>query len=140
MKKLLSLLLATCLALPAQATECSKPVTLLNEGTPAPCKGFLFSPEKESEIRLLNTDYNLMKQELELKDVKIKLLTQDIKDTEFIIKREQDQSELWRKRAEESTLLLTKKEDSQGRRDWFMLLLGVVITVGAGYAVGQASK
>lgn len=140
MKKLLSLLLATSLALPAQATECSKPVTLLNEGTPAPCKGFLFSPEKESQIRLMDIDYNLMKQELELKDVKIKLLTKDIKDTEFIIKREQDQSELWRKRAEESTLLLTKKEDSQGRRDWVMLLLGVVITVGAGYAVGQASK
>lgn len=81
-----------------------------------------------------------MKQEIELKDLKIKLLATDIKDTEFIIKKEQEQAELWRKRAEESTLLLTKKQDSQGLRDWGMVLLGVLITVGAGYAVGQASK
>ena len=81
-----------------------------------------------------------MKQEIELKDLKIKLLATDIKDTEFIIKKEQEQAELWRKRAEESTLLLTKKQDNQGLRDWGMVLLGVLITVGAGYAVGQASK
>lgn len=139
MKQVLSLLLATSLALPAQA-ECNKPVTLLNEGTPAPCRGFLFTPEKESEVRLMNEDNKLMKQEIELKDLKIKYLTQDIKDTEFIINKEQQQAELWRKRAEESTLLLTQKQDTQGRRDWIMLLLGVAITVGAGYAVGQASK
>lgn len=140
MKHLLSLLLATSLALPAQATECGKPVTLLNEGTPAPCRGFLFSPAKESEVRLLNEDAKLVKQEVELKDLQIKLLSKDIKDTEFIIMKEREQAELWRKRAEESTLLLTKKQDNQGLRDWGMLLLGVVITVGAGYAVGQASK
>ena len=81
-----------------------------------------------------------MKQEIELKDLKLNLLSKDIKDTEFIIKKEQEQAELWRKRAEESTLLLTKKQDSQGLRDWGMVLLGVLITVGAGYAVGQASK
>lgn len=138
--RLLSLLLSISLALPAHATECSKPVTLLNEGTPAPCKGFLFSPEKESEVRLMNEDSKLMKQEIELKDLKLNLLSKDIKDTEFIIKKEQEQAELWRKRAEESTLLLTKKQDSQGLRDWGMVLLGVLITVGAGYAVGQASK
>lgn len=139
MKQLLSLLLATCLALPANA-ECNKPVTLLSEGTPAPCKGFLFTPEKESEVRLMNEDNKLMKQEIELKDLKIKLLANDIKDTEFIIQKEAEQAELWRKRAEESTLLLTKKQDNQGYRDWGMVLLGVLITVGAGYAVGQASK
>jgi len=139
MKQLLSLLLATCLSIPAQA-ECNKPVTLLPEGTPAPCRGFLFTPEKESEARLLVEDAKLMKQTIEFKDLQIKTLSKDIKDTEFIIGKEQEQAELWRKRAEESTLLLTKKQDSQGLRDWGMLLLGVVITVGAGYAVGQASK
>ncbi len=82
----------------------------------------------------------MVKQEVDLKDLQIKLLSKDIKDTEFIIMKEREQAELWRKRAEESTLLLTKKQDSQGLRDWGMLLLGVVITVGAGYAVGQASK
>lgn len=140
MKKLLSLLLSVSLALPAYATECSKPVTQLNEGTPAPCRGFLFSPDKESEVRLVVEDSKLMKQEIELKDLKIKLLVNDIKDTEFIIGKEKEQAELWRKRAEESTLLLTKKQDGQGRRDWVMLLMGVALTVGAGYAVGQASR
>src|SRR5690606_4199718 len=118
----------------------NKPVTTLEQGAPAPCRGYLFTPEKQKEVQLMNEDYNLVKEELELKNLKIKSYVQDQKDADFIIAKEREQSELWRKRAEESTLLLIKKEDSQGRRDWMMLLLGVVITVGAGYAVGQASK
>lgn len=120
--------------------ECNKPVTTLEQGAPAPCRGYLFTPEKQREVQLMNEDYSLVKESLELKNLKIKSYVQDQKDADFIIAKEREQSELWRKRAEESTLLLTKKEDSQGRRDWIMLLLGVAITVGAGYAVGQASK
>jgi hypothetical protein len=140
MKQLLSLLLATYLALPAQATDCSKPVTALEQGAPAPCKGYLFTPEKQKEVQLMNEDYALQKDEIQLKDLKIKSYVEDQKNADSIIAKEREQSELWRKRAEESTLLLTKKEDSQGRRDWLMVILGVAITVGAGFAVGQASK
>ena len=139
MKKVLSLLLTISLATPVYA-ECNKQVTLLNEGTPAPCRGYLFTPEKEAEVRLMNEDFKLTQQELQLKDKKIELLVKDIKDTEFIIKREQEQAELWRKMAEDSTLKLIKTDENRGRRDWLMMLLGVAVTVGAGYAVGQASK
>lgn len=141
MKKLLTLLLSFTLAFPIQTVaECVKSVTLLENGASAPCRGFLFTPEKEQEVRLLSEDYTYLKQETELKDKKIELLVKDIKDTEFIIKRERDQTELWRKTAEDSTLKLTQKEDRQGRRDWIFLLMGVALTVGAGWAVGQASK
>jgi len=137
MKKLLSLLLASMLSLPANA-DCSKPVTTLEAGTPAPCRGFLFTPEKEHEVRLMGEDYDLTKQELDLKNKKIDLLIKSQADTDFIVKKEREQSELWRKAAEDSTLKLTEKENRQGYRDWLMILAGVALTVGAGYAVGQA--
>lgn len=137
MKQLLSLLLALMLSLPANA-DCSKPVTTLESGTPAPCRGFLFTPEKEHEVRLMGEDYDLTKQELDLKTKKIDLLIKSQSDTDFIIKKERDQSELWRKAAEDSTLKLTEKENRQGYRDWLMIFAGIALTVGAGYAVGQA--
>lgn len=139
MKQLLSLLLALILSLPANA-DCNKPVTTLEQGTPAPCRGFLFTPEKEREVRLLSEDYDFTKQESDLKSKKIDLLIKSQSDTDFIIKKEREQAELWRKAAEDSTLKLTQKENRQASRDWMMIIAGVLLTVGAGYAVGQAAK
>lgn len=45
-KIILSLILASSISF----AEC-KPVTYLTEGKPAPCNGYLFTPEKEKEVR-----------------------------------------------------------------------------------------
>lgn len=140
MKKLLCLLLALTLAAPQTFAECSKPVITLTEGQVAPCKGYLFSPTKEQEVRILTEDYSLLQEKLELKDKQIELLRKDVNSVEFIIKKEQEKSELWRNAAELSTTQLVKMQESKGSRDILMILAGVLITVGAGYAVGQASK
>lgn len=120
--------------------ECVKPVTALEQGASAPCRGYLFTPEKEKEIRLLNEDSKLLKEEITYKDSKIKLLSSNLFLADEILQKEREKTELWRITAEKSTLELVKVNEGQGRRDLYMILLGVVVTVGAGYAVGQASK
>lgn len=137
MKRIISLLIAFSFSVSTTFGECGKPVITLNEGEKAPCKGFLFSPAKEQEIRLLDEDYNLLKQEVELKNKTIELLKKDISSVDFMIKKEQEKSELWRSAAELSTKNLVQIQDSKGNRDLLMILTGVLITVGAGYALGQ---
>lgn len=88
----------------------------------------------------MNEDYSLVKQELEIKNKKIDILMYDRTLSDNIIEKERSKSELWRITAEKSTLELVKVNEDQGNRDLLMILLGVVVTVGAGYAVGQASK
>ena len=141
MKTFISLLLTISLIVPVQAFgECNKPVVTLNAGEAAPCKGFLFSPNKEQEVRMLNEDYTLLQQELTLKNKQIDLYKKDISDVDFMIQKERDKSELWRKAAEDSTKQLVDIKEGQGRRDWLMIFAGIALTVGAGYAVGQAAN
>ena len=136
MKKLLHLVLAICIPITTLA-ECPKPVTLLEQGAQAPCTGFLFSREKEKEVRLIVEDYKLLQEELEIKNKKIELTLKDLRLSDDIIQKEREKTELWRLTAEKSTLELVKLNESQGKRDIWMIILGIGLTVGAGYALGQ---
>ena len=140
MKKLLCLTLSIMLMSQQVLAECQNPVTALEQGAQAPCRGYLFSPTKEKELRLLNEDYKLVKEELDYKNSKIKLLNDNLKLSDDILQKERERTELWRVTAENSTLQLVKSNEGQGRRDLWMILLGVGITVGAGYALGQVNK
>jgi hypothetical protein len=139
LKKLIIFKVVFLLTLNLQA-NCLKPVTYLDKGKETPCEGFLFSREKEREVRLIAQNYELLKQEVENKDKKINLILKDLALTESIIIKEREKSELWRARAEQSTLALVKESDSRATRDWWMILLGVGLTVGAGWALGQVNK
>ena len=140
MKNLLKILLTLTLISSNVLADCEKPVITLTQGQQAPCKGFLFSPQKEQEVRMLNEDYTLLQQELTLKNKQIDLYKKDISDVDFMIQKERDKSELWRKAAEDSTKQLVDIKEGQGRRDWLMIFAGIALTVGAGYAVGQAAN
>jgi len=139
MKKLLCCILVNIVTFQSFA-DCTKPVTLLEQGASAPCRGYLFTVEKEKEIRLINEDVKLLKEEISYKDSKIKLLSANLNLADDILQKEREKTELWRNTAEKSTLQLIKSNEGQSRRDLYMILLGVVVTVGAGFAVGQASK
>lgn len=138
-KRLLALVIAALLPLQSFAT-CTTSVTLLSEGAPAPCRGFLFTPEKELELRIMSKDYDLLKQDLELKTKTIDRLAKINKNSEDIINLEASKAELWRVRAEDSTKKLVESESGRQQRDLLWMLAGVLLTVGAGYAVGQAGK
>lgn len=73
MKKIISLILSIQIYSGYTFAECSKPVTYLQEGTPAICSGYLFTPEKELDVRLKITNYEklelIIKKQDELVDV-----------------------------------------------------------------------
>lgn len=118
--------------------QCPKPVTLLQPKEPAPCRGYLFSPEKEMELRLLNEDHKFLTQKLKLREQQLELLLQESKNLDSIAAMERQKAEMWRNAAEQSTLRLLEKEEKQASRDWFHVLGGVALTVLAGWAIGQA--
>jgi CHAT domain-containing protein len=138
-----SKLFATALSLSLfanSALACEKPVTPLTQGQQAPCTGFLFSPEKEKQLRLLNEDYQLLLEQSQLYLKQKELYKQELEETDKIVEKEKQKAELWRKVAEDTTLKYTQVQEARGTRDWLFLIGGVVLTIGAGYALGQAAK
>lgn len=81
MKLFLSLLIIFNLSF-ARATECSKSVSYLNKSDQAPCSGYLFSPEKEQEVRIKSESFDLMKQSNDLYKSEIDVLNQRLKLTQ----------------------------------------------------------
>lgn len=139
MKKLLALIIALSLPINSFAAECQVPVKLLEEGSPAPCRGYLFSPEKELDVRIKVKDYSLLKQENEVLNQMIERLNKKNSESEKIIDLEIQKTELWKTRAEDITLKYVSVEENRGKRDFMFILMGVGLTVLAGWAVGQAA-
>ena len=117
---------------------CEKPVKLLNQGDSAPCTGYLFSPDKNRELFIINEEHKIFKKQLEIKDLMINNLDKNIKLHEEILDKSRKQTDIWETKAKESTEQLFKVQESQGKRDFMFILLGVGLTVFAGWAVGQA--
>lgn len=61
----------------AQAA-CDKPVSYLQEGTQAPCTGYLFTPEKELEVRYKINTYDKLVELTTKQDQMIDLLNKRI--------------------------------------------------------------
>lgn len=139
-RKVVSLIICTLIINVQISLGCDNPVTHLKKGEPAPCTGYLFSPEKEQEVRITVQEYAIQKEELELKTKKINLLLDSNKYLEEISKKEAEKAELWRSRAIESTEKLVSVESNRGKRDWMFLIGGVILTIGSGYALGQAAN
>ena len=119
---------------------CPSPVSLLQEKDQAPCKGWLFSPEKELEVRTSLEDYKLIQQEIVIKNKMLDNLGFQVKTMEEIYAKESQKTELWRNKAEDSTKKLIDSEDGRGKRDWLFFILGIVTTVAAGWTVKQVNK
>lgn len=135
-----SVIILTLFAYSTSVFADCKPVTPLAQGEQAPCTGFLFSPAKERELRLLNEEYQALLESSKLYIQQRDLYKKEVEQTEVIVDKERQKAELWRKIAEDTTLKYTEVEANRGRRDWLFLIGGVVLTIGAGYAIGQAAK
>lgn len=125
---------------PTLSLACEKNVYRLVKDQAAPCDGYLFSPQKELELRLLDTEHKFTLKELELykNSTELYRTREGISDT--ILKKEQEKSELWRNAAEKSTLQLVALEEKRVSRDWVFFAGGILATVAAGYALGQVAK
>lgn len=120
--------------------DCSFPVTLLEKDQPAPCQGYLFSPEREKQLRLLNEDYKLTKEELSIKNKQLDLYKIQVDNLSVAGKLSEEKSILWQTRAEQAVEKTVSLEQSRQTRDLLFVLSGVVLTVLAGWAIGQAAR
>lgn len=141
MKRVLHLILILSLVLPVNSFgECVNDVLLLDKNEKSPCRGYLFSPKKEKEVYVKIEEHKIQKKQLELKDLKIQLYEKDLSDVEKLVDKEKTKAELWRNRAEDSTKKLVDATSNRGSRDFLFILLGIGLTVGAGFAIGAAGK
>lgn len=124
----------------ASLANCSSPVSLLEKDAPAPCRGYLFTPEKEKQVRLMNEDYKLLQEELEIKNKQLDLYKLQVTNLAQAADLSEKKSALWQTKAQEAVERTVNLEQSRQTRDFLFILGGVALTVLAGWAVGQAGK
>ena len=117
--------------------DCGQAVSSLNKGQPAPCAGFLFSPDKELEVRTKVQQYDNMQQESDIKDKQIQLYQSNAQIYEEVAKKQQQEVELYRKKAEDSTEKYIAAENSVGLRDALFFGLGVTSILFGAWVVKQ---
>lgn len=141
MKKLISLFLIIILySNICLADDCSKPVLYLAKGTPADCNSYRFSLTKESQIRKDEQDYQLLKQEDQLKDDKINALQEELNNSQSIQKDQQNELNLWHTKAVDSTEKLISADNTKHTDEIIMFALGLLTAIGAGIAFHYAAK
>jgi hypothetical protein len=119
--------------------DCLKPVQYTLKGEVAQCSGFLFSPQKELEVRISVEENKVLKQELELNKKLLDNYRLQVSNLEHIYSKESEKTELWRVRAEDSTKKLIESESGRGNRDLLFLIGGVALTIASGYALHLAA-
>lgn len=136
--KIISIVIGASLTTSAFA-DC-QPVTPVNAGETAPCTGYIFTPEKERELRIMKEDYKALLEESKIWIQQNDMYKKEIEVTDQIVIKEQQKAELWRAAAETATEKYVKLEESRTTRDWIFLVSGVVLTVAAAWSMGQISK
>lgn len=139
MKRLMAFLV--CLTVTSQSfgSECASPVSLLEEGTKAPCRGYLFTPAKELEVRVIVQEHSLLLSEIETLNKIVERLNKKQLESDKILELEMQKTELWKAKAEDITYKYVDLQNTGSRKDMALILLGVGITVLAGWSIGQAA-
>lgn len=120
--------------------ECLKPVQIVEKGNSATCTGFLFSPDKEREVRTKVTDYELLLQRQDLLIQQKELYKELYEKSETQITLEREKTETWKQAATKATNELMSTQNSRMQRDYLFFGAGILTTLLAGYALGAASK
>jgi len=138
MKRVLVIVLSFLLSEPSYG--CESPVKYLQKGELTTCEGFLFSKEKELEVREQIEDYKSL---LETSELHIQLqerLREQVILSDLEAAKEREIADLWRTKAIESSTKLIELERSNTWRDFGLVLGGVGLTALAGWTIGQVSK
>jgi hypothetical protein len=128
LNKFIVLLIILCLSGTSYST-CNQPVVSIEKGQAAPCSGYLFTPEKEQEVRLMKIEFIFTKKENEILNKKIKLFDKDIEAANLVIKKEREHGEVWRTTAITTTKNLVAIEESRGTRDVLLFGTGILTAV-----------
>lgn len=124
-------ILFLCLCVFSSSSFANGPIKL-KKGDPVPEDGYFFTFEQEQKIRLDLIKLKDLELQLELKD---NLITNYKKQIKFHIETEERYKEAWL--TTEDNLLEAVKAN-QRNKFWYMLL-GIGLTIGAGFAIGAVN-
>lgn len=136
--KLLTLILS--LSLTSKAFSDCSPVTPIQSGQIAPCTGFIFTPEKELELRIKNENYKSLLEQSKIHIQQKELNKKLLEDSEQIAYKEREKSEVWKKQAELLAEKNTKSEDIRNIRDWVFFGLGIGVSILTGKFIRDINK
>jgi hypothetical protein len=108
-------------------------VEYIEKGKPAPYTGYLFTPEKEADVRKANEDLKLFKL---IDDNNSKILK--LKEDQLVVVKEQ--ADLWKNQSERLSKQLVDAEDRGFWRNTLYFGLGAIVTTAIVFGVNQASK
>lgn len=115
---IVSLLCWSLIVPPIMAADvCAQPVQPLNMGQSAPCTGFLFSPAKEKQVRLINDDYSFTKQEVDVLSKQKVFLQSQLNDLQGVVNDQKKEINIWRLDDINNSQKLVKVEEGRGTRD-----------------------
>lgn len=117
--------------------KCPKQVQFLDKNERSPCRGYLFSPEKEKVVYHLNEEINALREEMVLKNKIAENYKLDILDLEKIVQKRTDQTQIWENRAIESTEKFYKSQANRGTRDFILFGAGVLSAILIGFGVAK---
>lgn len=108
-------------------------VRLLHQGEPAPYTGYLFAPEDEKRVRLLD-------QKLTISEQKVDILTKINKNNLELYDLANKRADVWQKQAEDLSKQLSQEKKDDFWRSTFYFTLGAVLTGLAAYGMSRTIR
>ncbi len=132
-RAILGVLIWSQIFTPAAMAECPNAVTLHVGDKVTDCDrvGLALDYNKKVQAALVENEYNKR-----LLDEQGKLIS--LKD--LSIQQSAQQSELWKNEAQRERIALDKERSRTKWEFWAGIGAGILLTVGAGWAIGQAAK
>jgi len=142
MKKIVVIvsLLSTLFANQAFATTCKAAVSLLTEGTAAPCSGWLFDEDTAKEASNLKLQYPILQEEFNTVKEQVTELKGELADEKAISEDQKQKAKLWQDRAVDITEKYVAVENSRGTRDALFYGAGIVTMLLLIFAESQAQQ
>jgi hypothetical protein len=97
-KEMKTLILSILLFSQISFAVCNKPVTYLTEGKPAPCNGYLFTPEQEKQVREDVFALGKYKELVKMQDDLVGTLNERIDNYEFMTENLRSENEFIQKK------------------------------------------
>lgn len=124
----------------AFGVECKQAVSLLGEGTAAPCSGWLYSPDAAKDSTAIKLKYPLLEQERDEAVAQRDAIKKQLTDEEAIAEDQRKKSELWRTQAYDATQKYFESQNSRGTRDALFFGGGVLTVLFLIWLEGQAQQ
>ena len=133
MKRLISIILL--LAAPFSYANCKLPVTYVKEGQPAECSGYLFTIEKEAEVRLIKDQLDNLQAEMDIRNKQIEIYTKDFKIFGDIQTKQTQEVELFRNAAQDATSKYIASQNDRFIRDLLCFGAGIALILLGSFVV-----